>query len=190
MSGRGAWGDYSRRMFRPAWEPDFDFYETHFDASIRRPEHDHNQTSRVTIFLDLAAKDHAPLASHPMRLQVRVAMQRPNEDGLRAEDEAEALFAVEDAVAERVIEAMDALYVGRVTAEGYVTFAFYFPAEKTHKARELSAILGGLSPYLAEWRLEEDAAWAYYLEFLYPDEELLRDLYSRRARDRVLAGSG
>ena len=155
------------------WESDFDFYEAQFDEA------------RVAIFLDLAASAHAPVATHPLRLQVRVAMKSPRPDGLRAPEEEEALFAVEDAIVLRVTSALDALFVGRVIAEGYATFAFYAPIASASRAENASAIIGSLAPYALEWNVSDDEAWAYYRELLYPDPESYKLMMSRRAADRI-----
>ena len=155
------------------WEQDFDFYEAQFDEA------------RVAIFLDLAASKHAPLASHPLRLQVRVAMLSPRPDGLRAPEEEEALFAVEDAIVARVTTELDALFVGRVIAEGYTTFAFYAPTRSAPRAENASALIGSIAPYALEWNVSDDAEWAYYRELLYPDPESYKLMMSRRAADRI-----
>jgi hypothetical protein len=152
-----------------SWEPDFDFYDARFDDT------------RVAIFLDLAARDHAPVATHPVRLHVRVAMQSPREDGLRADEEADALFAAEDAIVRYLETTHDAIYVGRVVTRGYTTWAFYV-------AEGASRPLAGapsVAPYKLEWTGEPDPAWGYYREFLFPDEEAHKALLGRRAVDRI-----
>ena len=165
---------------RPLWQPDFDFYEARF------ADDSESQVTRVVLFLDLGAAPHAPLASHPLRLLVRVAMLHARADGLRSEDEAEALFAVEDSIAGRVTSELEAIYVGRVVADGRATFAFYLPQEQAARAEDAGAVIGNVAPYAPEWTVENDVAWAYYRELLYPDEESLADMRSRRAADRIL----
>lgn len=155
------------------WEPDFDFYEAQFDEA------------RVAIFLDLAGVSHAPLASHPLRLQVRVAMKTPRADGLRSPEEEEALFAVEDAIVSRATAALDAIFVGRVIAEGYATFAFYAPIASAARAENANAMIGSVAPYALEWNVSDDAEWSYYRELLYPDPESYKLMMSRRAADRI-----
>jgi hypothetical protein len=165
---------------RPSWEPDFDFYESRFESDTG------TGVTRVVLFLDMGAAAHAPVASHPVRLLVRIAMRTPREDGLRSEEESDALYAAEDAIAERVTKELDALYVGRVVAEGRVTFAFYVPQASAARAGEAGGVIGDIAPYVAEWTTEEDAAWAYYKELLYPDDEARKEMRSRRAADRIL----
>jgi len=163
-----------------AWEPDFDFYDARFDATAHGAAAS-GAVTLVTIFLDLAAKDHAPVATHPMRLHVRVAMQSPRPDGLRSDGESDALFAVEDAVVKHLEKTLDAIYVGRVTTRGYTTWAFYV-ADVPERPL---ASTPGVAPYVLEWTAESDPAWGYYLEFLWPDDESYKNLLSRRAIDRI-----
>ena len=162
------------------WEPDFDFYEARFE----NPSED--GVVRVAVFVDLAASKHAPVATHPVRFLVRVAMLHPRADGLRSEDEADALLAAEDTIVERVTAALDALYLGRVVAEGRATFAFYIPRARHAEAAEAANIVGNVAPYAPEWSCEEDVTWGYYREFLYPDDKSLAEVLSRRAADRIL----
>lgn len=152
-----------------AWEPDFDFYEARFEDT------------RVTLFLDLAARDHAPVATHPVRLHVRVEMRMPRPDGLRNEAESLALFSAEDTIVKHMETTHDAIYVGRVVTRGYTTWAFYV-AKAT--ARPLAGA-PSIAPYSLEWTSEADPEWGYYREFLFPDDEAHADLLSRRAVDRL-----
>ncbi len=49
------------------------------------------------------AAPHAPLASHPIQLAVRVTMKAPRPDGLRSREESGALFALEDALVSALV---------------------------------------------------------------------------------------
>jgi hypothetical protein len=157
------------------WEPDFDFWHAVLEETSAH------------MFLDMAAAQHAPLASHPVRLQVRLALLEPREDGLLAESEAEAVHGVEDRVTTALAESLDAVFVGRLVAEGRATLAFYLPRASEPRAdAEVKKLAGESAPYFLQWRTEEDAAWAYYFELLYPDDESKKEMMSRRAADRIL----
>ena len=160
-----------------SWEPDFDFYEAEFDEA------------RVALFVDLAAAKNAPLATHPLRLQMRVAMRAPRADGLRSPDEEAELFALEDAIVTKVEAALDGVYVGRIVAQGYTNFAFYVPIASAPRAENANAVVGNVAPYVLEWNVADDAEWAYYKELLYPDPESYKRMMSRRAADRI-TGAG
>ena len=134
----------------------------------------------ASFVLDMAAGPHAPLASHPVRLQVRVEMLVEREDGLRDPEEVDALGALEDAVAERLAAAFDSVYVGRFVARGYTTLVFYLPPPSASFDDELPAALGDLGDYDAEWLTEDDPKWSFYLEFLYPDPSSIQRMANRR----------
>lgn len=149
------------------WQPGFDVYS----AEV--------VDGRAVFLVDLAAADHAPLASHPVRLDVAVELQRPRPDGLRADDEADALYAVEDRVVQLVESSADGLYVGRVTAGGRVRFVFYLPANAVVPAPE------GLSPYVAEVGAQLDEDWSFFVDILMPGPYSLREMQNRRVLARM-----
>src|SRR3954470_10511083 len=97
------------------WQENFDFYE---GAA---------KTGRAFVSIDLAASAHVPLASHPVRLQFRVKMLKPREDGLRSAEEADALFALEDQVIEALHTRHEAIFVARLVAYGFSEFFLYVP---------------------------------------------------------------
>lgn len=138
------------------WTPSFDVYMAVVDDA---------PTSFV---VDMGAAGHAPLASHPVRIQVRSALLRPLSNGLRDASEVDSLGELEDAIVERLASAVDAVYVGRFLGAGEVTFVLYAPEGTSDD--DLTAPLGALGDYRARWDAEEDAGWSTYFEFLYPDE--------------------
>ena len=56
------------------WQPDFDFYLAHAEDQL------------LSIFVDLGALESAPVRSHPRCVHVRVRMQNPLPNGLRARE--------------------------------------------------------------------------------------------------------
>jgi hypothetical protein len=154
------------------WEPDFDFYEARIDDA------------RVILALDLAAIRVAPLGSHPHRLQIRIRMLQPRDDGLRSSEEAPALFALEDRIAGVLADEHGAIQVGRVLHAGYSIFVFYVGLVASERCHEnLPAIIGDTAPYRLEWLTEEDADWSYYREFLWPNPYALQSIHNRRLMD-------
>jgi hypothetical protein len=156
------------------WEPDFDFYDADLEGTL------------VAVFIDLGASGHAPVATHPLRFQVRIALALPRPDGLHAAEEHGMLVGAEDAMATKLATALDAIYVGRLVAEGFVTFTFYVP--KAHEAalREPRTVIGDGVPYVLEWNTADDPEWRYYRELLWPDAETEKTMKSRRVADRVM----
>jgi hypothetical protein len=59
-----------------AWEPGFEFYEARLGDD------------RLVVLLDLNVSQHAPVLTHPCRLEVMVPMLEPRPDGLRSSEEA------------------------------------------------------------------------------------------------------
>jgi hypothetical protein len=160
----------------PAWKPNFDFYETRLDGQ------------RALVRLDLGAVRYAPVATHPMRLQVRVKMLQPREDGLRSDGEADALFALEDKVAASLQARAQAIYVGRMVAQGFTELYFYLPFAAPAVTDGPLAIVGDVRPYALEWSAEKDSAWECY-DRLFPDSHAMQAI-SNRGLQRVMAQQG
>ena len=167
---------------RTAWQPQFDVYMTSVDGSP------------ASFVLDMGVCPHVPVRGHPLRLQVRVRLLRPREDGLQDASELAAMGEVEDAISGRVLAALGGIYVGRFTCEGHATYVFYLPAEQAGRIDDLAPIIGDLGPYAWEWMAEDDPSWDYFTGFLYPDklsfeamanQKLLEDLESRGDRLEV-----
>jgi regulator of RNase E activity RraB len=147
------------------WTADFDFYATQIEDE------------RAFIALDLGAQSAAPVATHSHRLLVRVRMLAPRPDGLRSSEEADALFALEDTIVERLAP-LDALQVGRIVHGGYSTFVFYVP-EATDDGR-LRRAFGDTQPYVVEVGRTADADWSFYFGFLWPDPYGMQSIQNRR----------
>jgi hypothetical protein len=160
----------------PLWQENFDFYEAAADDG------------RAFVSLDLAAAQHAPVASHPVRLQFRVKMLQPREDGLRSDAESEALFALEDALVEVVREKHGGVYVARAVAFGYSEFYFYVPSARRDGSATGKAIGERFKPYTLEWLEEEDADWERYFE-LYPNAYAMQTMRNRALIRQMLAAN-
>lgn len=146
------------------WTENFDFYEARASKG------------RALVSLDLAASQHAPVESHPVRIQFRVQMLKPREDGLRSAEEADALFALEDKLVAAAQEKLDAIYVARAVAYGYSEFYFYVPAAHHSGAPSL---LPESAPYELEFHVEADPKWSRY-EQLFPDKFSYQHMMNRR----------
>jgi hypothetical protein len=161
------------------WQENFDFYE---GAA---------KTGRAFVTIDLAAAAHAPVASHPVRLQFRVKMLEPRADGLRSNEEAEALFALEDKLADALHTGHDAIYVARLVAFGFSEFFFYVSTAQRSAAAAIAPLVKSLAPYELEWFDEDDATWERYFE-LYPNAYAMQTILNRNliahmveAKDRL-----
>lgn len=159
-------------MTAPELPQDWDFYEGAAEQG------------RAMVLINLGAKAHAPLASHPVRLQVRVAMLQPREDGLRHQDEAPALFALEDRIVAAVTQHCDAVFVARVVAYGATELFFYVPATQRGAAPRAFDAMGSAAPYHLQWLDEDDADWAEY-RALYPNRYALQTIHNRRLQQSM-----
>jgi Family of unknown function (DUF695)/Regulator of ribonuclease activity B len=152
------------------WEPDFDFYELLRDDK------------RALTTVDLGAAASAPLGTHPWRMQARTRMRAPQPDGLRASEEAPALFALEDTIGAWLEGTADAIQVGRMLCDGMTTFVFYLTsagAERVKNAFE-AEVAAHAAPYTLEWGVAEDADWSFYDRFLFPEIYPMQTISNRR----------
>jgi hypothetical protein len=150
------------------WRQDFDFYLVEIEE---RP---------ASFVVDLAASAHAPLASHPVRIDGRVPMLRPRPDGLRDASELDALGELEDGLARRLAAAIDAIYVGRAVFAGHTILHFYAPATLRGRKDDLPELAGPTGEYRLSWGIHEDAGWSVYLEVLTPDPYEHATIWNRR----------
>jgi regulator of RNase E activity RraB len=151
----------------PSWEPDFDVYFAVVDGAP------------ASFLVDLAAGPNAPLASHPTRLQVRVTLAQPRDDGMRDAAELEPLGQLEDALVEWLERTYDAIYVGHLITDGALHVVAYAPADRVE---DPSNLLDDFDPgdYEVGWLVEDDPEWGMLLEFLYPDAYAMQVIQNRR----------
>ncbi len=158
------------------WQENFDFYEAAAE------------NGRAFVSIDLDAAHHAPVATHPVRLQFRVKMLKPRSDGLRSDEEADQIFAIEDALVEEVRTKHEGIFVARTTAFGFSEFIFYVPAARRDAAATAKGVAARFKPYDIEWLEEEDAEWERYFQ-LYPNQYAMQTMLNRNlVRQMVEAG--
>ena len=135
--------------------------------------------NRVMAPVDLSAGPNAPLASHPTRVQVRVTLAQPREDGMRDAAELEPLGQLEDALVEWLEQTYDAIYVGHLITDGALHVVAYAPADRIGDPGNL---LEDFDPgdYEVGWLVEDDPDWGMLLEFLYPDAYAMQVIQNRR----------
>ena len=152
----------------PPWQQDFDAYMVMIED---RP---------AAVLVDLAAAQHAPVASHPLRVDIVVPMRIPHDDGLRDALELEDLGALEDRFAEALEKKVDAIYVGHVVHDGSTTIHFYVPAARRAEVDELPSLTGDPGAYEPRWLVEDDPDWELYQEFLAPGVYENQWIWNRR----------
>jgi regulator of RNase E activity RraB len=162
-------------MGQATWEPQFDVYMATVDGH------------RASFVLDMGAAPHVPVRSHPLRLQVRVRLLHPREDGLRDASELDAMGKVEDTISRRIVAELGGIYVGRVIREGWTTYVFYLPAVQAQRVENLASVIGDLKPYDWEWLAEDDPEWEYFTGFLYPDRLSFEEMANRQLLENLEA---
>ncbi|MFP2957862.1 DUF695 domain-containing protein [Myxococcus sp. 1LA] len=141
----------------------------------------------TSFLLDMHAAPHAPLASHPIRLAVRVTMKSPRPDGLRSREESEALFTLEDALV-AALATLGFLFVGRSLGQGF-SDAFFFGPRGVAEPDVQRVVTPLQVDYTLELEFEEDPEWSAYFDWLYPPE-LHRHLMSNRSLLDLLTRQG
>lgn len=148
------------------WKQDFNFFVAMSDD---KP---------ASIFLDLEAGNHAPVAGCETAIVVSVPMKYPLPNGLRSSAEFEALTAAEDALVAAVEGGIDAIYWGRWVTNGTTDFYFY-TSEKAGpdfvSRLEPLVIVPG---YEAETFLAIDPEWQKYLQS-YPNDYQRQTMVNR-----------
>jgi regulator of RNase E activity RraB len=132
----------------------------------------------ASIYLDLGAVEHAPMAALPIMAFIRLSMREPRSDGLSSQQEFGTLCAIEDHLAETLFSD-DVHYVGRCTTNACRDFVFYI-ADAADWGERVAASLQAFPDYQYEVGAREDSAWATYTGYLYPGERDMQVIENRR----------
>jgi regulator of RNase E activity RraB len=146
---------------------DWDFYLARIDG---RP---------ASVFVDLAFGQSGGRERFPHLGHVRVALLHPTADGLTREEETDALYAIEDALATALTAGGRGLYAGRITTHGGREFHFYID-DPAGFASAVAAALAPFAGYAFETKTQDDPEWSVYFGFLHPRAEELDQIMNRR----------
>lgn len=136
------------------------------------------------IAFDLAAAAHAPLASHPLRVEVALAVGLRDAAGWPQADDAARLEAIEDVLVELLETQADAIYVGRCVEADAWTLVCYAPPE--HRA-DLRALPGRIElARAARWTVDDDPQWTGHAA-LQPAPQVRQAIDNRRTVARFAA---
>ena len=127
--------------------------------------------SPISIAVDLALRERAPVASKPSAYTIAVTLREPDEHGMTAPGEYRALAQIEEELASS-LEPHDLIEAGRVTGRGMRTFHYYGPSDGGI-APAVSGVMARHPEYVYSTLEAADPAWAIYTSYLYPDEEQL-----------------
>ncbi len=128
----------------------------------------------ASIFFDMGLVQVAPMKKFPNLLAVNVQYPDFDENGLPTVEQAEVLFAIEDALSEGLKSEIGAIYSGRMTYHMQREFYFYLSNRKDVKRKGrvlVEAIFDRFSDYPFTTDCGEDVSWEHYRERLYPSEE-------------------
>jgi hypothetical protein len=129
-------------------------------------------TASFVVDLDL----NPPLRNRPYVLRVRVKMIDPRQDGLSSDEEAQTLGEIESALEATL--GGHAILVGRYTSNQIRTFVFY--CDDGSCVDRIAPVFRDFFPSHKHTAfVQEDAEWATYREFLYPDLLTLRSMMNR-----------
>ncbi len=153
----------------PPWQQDFDVYLAMIEELP------------ASFVVDLAAAQHAPLASHPLLLTIRVEMLMKRDDGLRHADELDALGELEDQFCDALEDKVQSIYIGRVVHDGHTTMFFYVPAAHRASLDNLPTLTGAPPDgYTPGWAVADDPGWDHYTGFMAPDVYAMQSIQNRR----------
>lgn len=138
----------------------------------------------AVIFVDLAPGKAPPDALRPWLLCVSIDLQIQREDGLSDPEETDVLYAIEDSLFESVAKTLRARYVGRITSQGKREHFYYANSPEGFVDAAASA-LRGFDRYQANCRHEEDSAWNFYSEVLFPGDIELQSIHNRRLVEQL-----
>jgi hypothetical protein len=156
------------------WSPQFNFYLARRDDAP------------VSVFMDMAAHDHLPLDSHACLVRVRVPLNHPRDDGLRSQDEFEAMVAVEERLVSSVERELDAIYWGRHVGGGVTDFFFAVDDDPGSELMTTLQPLLEIPGYSATAAFKNDPEWSEYRRS-YPTPFLQHTISNRETQEQLRA---
>ncbi len=157
-------------------ETDWDFYSCNVDDAP------------ASIFLDLALWKYSANAAENTLYIVDIKMAHPNEHGMGANEEADALYPVEDEISAAAQQA-GMLYIGRVRNNGLWQLTFMGPPDLTDALTHLATAALASTNRAFEIITQKNSSWSYYRDFLFPNAERMQWIQDRRVVES-LASNG
>lgn len=138
----------------------------------------------ISIAVDLALRDRAPIPDKPSAYTVAVALRQPDEHGMTTEGEYRALQEIEEELAAS-LEPLGVIEAGRVTGRGMRTFHYYGP-EVQDVAEAVSGVMAMHAEYKYRSLAAADPGWTIYSAYLYPDDHQLAFANDMKALQALL----
>lgn len=158
------------------WTQQFDFYIAVDDGWP------------ASVVVDMAALEHAPVASHPTVMLLHVPMKDPYPNGLRSDAEFDAMSKVEDALVRDLESNTTAIYLGRQISRGATDFIFQLEGEAGPALFEQLRPFLSVPGYTVEPKFRSDPEWELYRQH-YPSA-FHEHTMTNRALQAELRGMG
>ncbi len=142
----------------------------------------------ASIAFDLALYSGAPMSDKPWLLWVWVYLRSPRPDGLSDSAELESISAIEEALAQALATACQAVEAGRITTDERREFYFYGAHDNNLDASVRQA-MRRFKEYRFDLGRQKDAGWDHYFNVLFPSDEEFEKVKNRDVLD-VLAKHG
>ena len=121
---------------------------------------------------------------YPIIAFVKVKLKEPNERGMLSTSEEPEIAYLEDKLEASLIKFRIGKYVGRVISDGYVTFLYYL--QFTYNWQDfLNFALDEFGSYEISSGYQDDEAWAYYQNLLYPTAKEWQIIQNHKACDAM-----
>lgn len=120
----------------------------------------------AVVTVDLNACQGEPDPTRPILARVRAPLQHPLPNGLRAQEELEAIGQLEGRLTALLRRTVQARFVGSLCTDAAMVFAYYAAAEPTGP----SNLGDGWEPYELGFNHQPDPDWKYVRDFLAPND--------------------
>lgn len=136
----------------------------------------------ASIYLNLALNNIIPIKDKTNFCWISVKLNSPDENGLTTDEESQILFEIEDKFLEK-INSSNALYIGRLTNNGYRDFYFYSKKTETFQY-QVTKISKEYSNYEIKTHSKEDRNWNSYLD-IFPNEMDFQSISNRSVLENL-----
>lgn len=138
----------------------------------------------ASVLIDMGIAAEAPDSNRPWLLYVWVKLNDPDEHGMIAAKESEAINHVEDALVHEVATSVRAVHVGSVTREGRREFYFYAPTTSGFP-ESVNRIMQSIGTHQWNFASKEDPQWEHYLQTMYPTVYDRQVMHNRKVLDAL-----
>lgn len=136
----------------------------------------------ASIVLDMDIWKEIEREEYPVLKALRIIIKNPEASGTPHNEEAEVMNDLEDLVTDEIQES--GFNVGRLTTDGVRDVYYYF--SRQIDLRQISNKHFSEHGYEIEiFDINEDNAWDFYFEFLYPDKYQIQHMGNRKVIDSL-----